>query len=179
MNKIRHASLFHVLMSNIRKPELECICPNSANTVLTSGTKISLQSSLHKHRRMLPDKFLEITKLSFDSKASLFHSVMCDAGQRSPCTGPRWDFGTISTSFLYFPCGVSSTPSSSFPFHWQVVPHVCFCACNIWLSANWDRATINVFCGSPSLFLHSKIFVVGTISLSCKLFCGWKHFAFM
>jgi len=72
MNKIRHASLFHVLMSNIRKPELECICPNSANTVLTSGTKISLQSSLHKHRRMLPDKFLEITKLSFDSKAHCF-----------------------------------------------------------------------------------------------------------
>jgi len=179
MNKIRHAFLFHVLMSNIRKPELEWIFPNSANTVLTSGTKISLQSSLHKHRLMLPDKFLEITKLSFESKAHLFHPVMCDVVQRSPCTGPRWDFGTISTSFLYFPCGISSTPLSSFPFHWQVVSNVCFCACNIWLSANWDRATINVFCGSPTLFLHSKIFVVGTISLSCKLFCGWNHFAFM
>jgi len=131
MNKIRHAFLFHVLMSNIRKPELECICPNSANTVLTSGTKISLQSSLHKHRLMLPDKFLEITKLSFESKAHLFHVVMCDVVQRSPCTGPRWDFGRISTSFLYFPCGISSTPSSSFPFHWQVVSHVCFCACNV------------------------------------------------
>ena len=26
---------------------------------------------------------------------------------------------------------------------------------------------------------HVNCFVVGTISLSCKLFCGWNHFAFM
>jgi len=46
-------SLFHVSLPNICKPEMGCVCP----TLPTTGTKISLPSSLHKHRLMLPNNF--------------------------------------------------------------------------------------------------------------------------
>ena len=110
---------------------------------------------LIKHRLMLS---IFRNKNVFIPQESLFVScsyVWCGVTQSMHRTTLR--FWQNIHLFSIFPCGISSTPLSSFPFHWQVVSHVCFCGCNIWLSANWDRATINVFCGSPTLLLHSAI----------------------
>jgi len=58
MSKIWYIFLF-CFLPDMRKPEMGSICPNSTDIVLATGTKISLQSKLHKHRQMSLDNFLK------------------------------------------------------------------------------------------------------------------------